>query len=44
MRSKVKQIAEGLKMNFIVRSLKEIRIYQQRIVFIECAQVAWDGD
>ena len=42
--SKVKQIVGGLKIEFIYHSLIKMRIYQQRIVFIECEQVAVDGD
>jgi len=42
--SKVKQIVGGLKIEFIYHSLIKMRIYQQRIVFIECVQVAGDGD
>jgi hypothetical protein len=42
--SKVNQIVDGLKIEFIDHSLIYLRIYQQRIVFIECVQVALDGD
>ena len=42
--SKVKQNVGGLKIEFIYHSLINLRIYQQRIVFIECVQVATDGD
>ena len=42
--SKVKQNVDGLKIEFICHSLINMRIYQQRIVFIECVQVAEDGD
>jgi hypothetical protein len=42
--SKVKQIVDALKIEFIYHSLIYLRIYQQRIVFIECVQVARDGD
>jgi len=42
--SKVKQNVGGLKIGIISRSLINLRIYQQIIVFIECLQVATDGD
>ena len=42
--SKVKQNVGGLKIRIISRSLINLRIYQQIIVFIECLQVARDGD
>ena len=42
--SKVKQNVDALKIEFISHSLINLRIYQQIIVFIECLQVAWDGD
>ena len=42
--SKVKQNVDGLKIGFIYHSLINRRIYQQIFVFIECLQVARDGD
>jgi hypothetical protein len=36
---------EGLKIEFIlIDKIMSVRIYQQRIVFIECVQVAAVGD
>jgi len=41
---KVKQNVDGLKIEFIYHLSMGMRIYQQRFVFIECVQVAGDGD
>ena len=42
--SKVKQNVDALKIRIIYHSLIKVRIYQQIFVFIECLQVAFDGD
>jgi hypothetical protein len=41
---KVKQNVDALKIRIIFHSLINLIIYQQIIVFIECSQVAVDGD